>query len=139
MSTAQLVVGVVAASAMAQGLVSLALPDVSPIEVHSVEYNNGIVTQSRTVTAEGDFFPAEWRAKIYSASTNIPVDGCDGSGFWNYTTGYLDAPIPLHEWVGSDICTPEYLRSIGGEFYPMASWHWGNDQTKPKRGPNFKP
>ncbi|MBM1556656.1 hypothetical protein JQV19_08350 [Sulfitobacter mediterraneus] len=138
MSTAHLAIGSVAVLAAAQGLLSLVLPDVSPIEVHSLKYANGIMTQSRTVSADGEFFPAEWRAEIHDADTNKPVEGCAGSGFWNYQTGHLDAEMTLMRWTGSDTCTPEYLRSIGGRFYPVASWHWGNDGTS-KKGGTFAP
>ena len=138
MSTAQLVVGVVAASAMVQGLVSLALPDVQPIVVHSLDYRAGVVHQDRTVNTDAEFFPAEWRASVIDADTKMPVEGCSGRGFWNYTSGRYTAPLDLPEWVGQDGCTPEYLRTVGGEFYPVASWHWGDEYTK-KTGDKFKP
>lgn len=138
MSTAHLAIGSVAVLAAAQGLLSLVLPDVSPIEVHSLQYSSGTMVQSRTVHAEGEFFPAEWRAEIHDADTGRPVEGCTGSGFWNYQTGHLDAEMTLMRWTGSDTCTPEYLRSLGGQFYPVASWHYGNDETA-KRGRTFTP
>lgn len=138
MSTAHLVAGVVGASVILQGLVSLALPDLPPIEVHSLTYKDGIVHQDRTVVAEGDTFPAEWRAFVMDANTKQPVDGCSGSGFWPYKAGRRVAEIPLPEWVGSETCTREYLASLGGEYYPLASWHWGNDGTS-KKGKPFTP
>jgi hypothetical protein len=138
MSTANFVVGMSLAAAVTQATLTLILPEAPPIDVHSLTYKDGLVYQDRTVTADSDYFPAEWRASIVDHLTRIPVDGCVGSGFWNYPAGRKVAEVPLTEWVGSDTCTPEYLRGLGGEFYAVASWHYGNSSTI-ATGEPFKP
>lgn len=138
MSGINLVVGGIGAAIALQLAALAVLPDVKPIVVHSLNYSDGIVHQDRSITAEGGTFPAEWRASIIDTVTQKPVPECSGSGFWPYKTGRQTAPIPLHEWVGSDACTPEYLRGLGGEYYPVASWHWGNEFIT-KSGPVFRP
>lgn len=138
MSTSNLIVGGVIVGGALQLVAWTVLPEEQPIRVHSLIYQDGVVYQDRTVTTEDEFFPAQWRAVIVSASNNEPISGCSGEGFWPYTAGRRVAQIPLSEWVGAEGCTPEYLRSIGGEFYPVASWYWGNDKTS-QTGETFRP
>lgn len=116
----------------------LAIPTYRPIEVHSLKYNNGIVQQERTITTEAEYFPAQWQAAVYSMETGLPVPFCEGGGFWNYSAGHAVANIPLDEWSGSEACTAEALRELGGSFQPVASWHWGDEFTLHK-GEVFKP
>lgn len=138
MSTTNLVIGGAVFAGVFQVAILAITPEVPPIQVHDLGYSSGTIHQSRTITTKDDFFPAQWRATIVSVDTGKPVVGCSGSGFWPYKEGHVVADIPLPEWVGSDACTPEYLRSLGGEFKPVASWYWGNDKTS-HVGPPFKP
>ena len=114
------------------GVVPL-LPSPPPIEVHSLVYEGGLMLQDRTVRTENDLFPASWRAAIYNAETDKPIEECVGSGFWNYTAGRNTFPIPVDEWVGRDECTVDFLRALNVDVYGVASWHWGDDHT-----PTFK-
>lgn len=138
MSYINLTVGVVAVAGAAQLVINATLPSVPPIVAHSLTYIDGTVYQDRTVTSEAEFFPAQWKSVIVDAATDRPVPGCSGSGFWPYKSGRITAEIPLDEWVGSDTCTPEYLRGLGGEYIPVASWYWGGESTE-KEGAPFRP
>lgn len=138
MSTTNMIVGGAVVGGLLQLTLSLVLPEEKPIVVHSLRYEGGKVFQDRTITTEDEFFPAQWKAVIVSVETQRPVDGCSGQGFWPYPEGRKTAPIPLTEWVGSETCTPEYLQSLGGEFYPVAYWYWGNDKTD-HTGETFRP
>ena len=138
MSTIHLAIGMTLAAGVTQAALMVVLPEPEAITVHSLTYIDGVVHQDRTVVAENETFPAEWRAFIMDADTKLPVDGCSGSGFWPYPKGRRVADIPLPEWVGSETCTREYLTALGGQYYPLASWHWGNDGTS-KKGKTFTP
>jgi hypothetical protein len=137
MSATHVVTGFTLAAAIVQGVILVTFP-IPPIEVHSLNYDAGVIHQDRTITTDSEFFPAEWRATIISAETFLPVAGCTGRGFWNYTEGNRVAELALPVWVGQDGCTREYLQMIGGEFYPVASWHWGDEFTK-QTGRKFRP
>jgi hypothetical protein len=130
MSTSQFAVGFVAVLGLGQIALTSVLPDPHPITVHSLTYVSGEIVQDRTVVAEGEFFPAQWRAYIVDAATDKPIPECAGEGFWPYKTGRAAFTIPLDKWTGNTACTVDFLRSYGGEFYPVASWHWGNDFEK---------
>lgn len=130
MSTSQFAVGFVAVLGLGQLALTSVLPDPQPIVVHSLTYDAGMIIQDRTVTAEDQFFPAQWRAYIFDASTDKPIEECSGSGFWPYEAGRQSIPMSLQRWTGNTACTVDFLRSYGGEFYPVASWHWGNDFEK---------
>lgn len=129
MSFSQLLVGTSIVGATLNLVVLSVLPDPAPITVHSLAYTQGNILQERTVKTEGEYFPAKWSAAIYSVDTGEPVSLCTGNGFWNYSSGYRTAEIPLNEWVNRDECTIEVLRKVGGSFQPVASWHWGDDFT----------
>lgn len=130
MSTSQFAVGFVAVLGLGQLALTSILPEPKPITVHSLTYEGGAIFQDRTVTAEDEFFPAQWRAYVMDAATDKPIPECTGEGFWPYKTGRGTFELPLAEWTGNAACTVEFLRSYGGEFYPVASWHWGNDFEK---------
>ena len=134
MSTSQFAVGFVAVLGLGQlGLTSI-LPEPKPITVHSLTYVNGSIIQDRTAVADGDYFPAQWRAFIFDTVTNKPVPECTGTGFSPYHSGRIAVNLKLTEWTGRDECTPEFLRERGGTYYPVASWHWGNDFEKATGG-----
>lgn len=107
------------------------------IVVHDLHYENGHIVQDRTVSADGDYFFAGWRAQINYASTGSPVPGCQGDGQWNYPVGRREFNIPLSEWVGSDQCTPDSL-DPALDYVPVATWFWGSDQEV-HTGGAFKP
>lgn len=136
MSTSQLAVGFVAVLGLGQLALTSVLPEPKPITVHSLTYQGGAIFQDRTVIAEDEFFPAQWRAYVMDADADKPIPECSGEGFWPYKTGRGTFELPLAEWTGNDACTVDFLRSYGGEFYPVASWHWGNDFEK-ATGPVF--
>lgn len=134
------IVATVAAGAFAAsyGITSMFIAP-PPIEVHSLNYQDGDIIQDRTVRAEGEKFPANWHAAIYSAETREPISECVGEGFWNYSTGRRQYPIPVHEWVGREECTVEFVHSLGVDVYPVASWHWGDESTPVFIGEVFRP
>jgi hypothetical protein len=104
------------------------LPAVPPIQVQSLVYGDGIIHQTRTVTApDGGVFWAQFHAQVIDTNTGKPAPFCDGSGSWNYKAGSATYDIPLPEWVGDARCTPESLPSSC--FRPVATWFWGTDQT----------
>lgn len=125
MASLNLSLGVMVVSAAGSLFLGAVLPDVRPIEVHSLTYTDGIIQQERTITADGDVFYAHWTADILDAETMESV--CEGGGSWDYPVGYAVAKIPLADWVGDENCTPENLSP--GTYIPRAVWLWGSDQT----------
>ncbi|MEY1555338.1 hypothetical protein AB3Y40_06850 [Yoonia sp. R2331] len=123
-------VGIAAVGGFLSFAVSAIVPEVPPITVRSLEYESGIIHQSRTITAEGPVFFATWQAEILDRNGVIV---CSGSGSWNYTVGHRIADIPLNEWVGDDGCSARLEQ--GAEYTPVASWFWGSDQTTHKGDP----
>lgn len=102
------------------------LPGPAPIVVHDLVYEDGQVTQKRTVTAPDDVFFAQWRAEVVNYETNAPVIACTGSGSWNYSAGYAEPHLSLADWTGNPLCDVDDLPN---SFYLRATWRWGNDQT----------
>jgi hypothetical protein len=98
MSTAQIIAGVVFVGSVLQVAVSAVLPDPHPITVHSLTYATGSIIQDRTVVADGDYFPAQWRAFIFDTVTNKPVPECTGSDFAPYKSGRIAVNLKLNEW-----------------------------------------
>lgn len=139
MSYANLAVGAILVAGALQLAVTTVVPDTRPIVVHSLNYVDGMIHQHRTVTTEtGGFFPAQWRAFLVDADTKKAVEECSGAGFWPYESGTITAEMSLARWTGNEGCTVEFLRELGGEYCPVASWHWGNDSTS-KQGDCFRP
>lgn len=133
----QTVVGTIALALIGGVAVNLVLPGPQPIVVHSLTYSDGVVHQERTITTEQPAFFAAWTAQIVDAATGLPVPHCNGSGSWPYPAGYRVADIPLAEWVGNPLCTPESLDPTK-QYRPVAAWYWGEDQTS-HSGQPFKP
>ena len=94
MSTIHLAIGMTLAAGVTQAALMVVLPEPEAITVHSLTYIDGVVHQDRTVVAENETFPAEWRAFIMDKATKKPVEGCSGSGFWPYPSGNRVAKIP---------------------------------------------
>ena len=133
MSATHMVVGSSVVAAAVVGVLGLVLPEPQPITVHSISYEDGIVSQDRTVVAEGEAFYASWAAAVMRAEDDTPIAWCNGSGSWPYPTGRRKAAIDLPEWVGSEECTPDSLPP--GEYYLKAAWYWGNNQTSARSEP----
>ena len=123
MSATQTVIG----GTVLVGLLTLAVDMVTPappaIVVHDLHYEDGIMFQDRTVSAEGGepVFYAFWTAKILDAETNVAV--CSGEGAFPYAVGRRNVQIELSEWVGEPCDLPP------GTYRPVAAWSWGYDQT----------
>lgn len=137
MSVANVVSGFAVGGALIHLAINVAFP-VPPIVVHSLNYKDGKIHQDRTITTDSNFFQARWDAFIISADTKRPVAGCSGTGSYPYPEGRKVADLSIPKWTGAKGCTPEYLRTIGGEFIPVAFWYWGEDSVD-KEGPAFKP
>ena len=138
MSYTNLAIGGAVVGLILQATVSSILPETKPIIVHDIFYADGLMYQDRTVTTDGGFFPAQWKAFIVDADTNKAVEECSGEGFWPYEAGRINVDMTLARWTGDDRCTVEFLRDLGGCFYPVASWYWGNDFTRAE-GEEFCP
>jgi hypothetical protein len=127
MSITNLSVGIGAVSGFLVLVVGAIAPKPAPIQVHSLEFDGGIVHQERTVITDGETFFAWWRAEVVDAATGDPVPQCSGGGDWPYVAGYRVVDVPLGEWVGRpEDCT---LDDLPDQFYLRASWFWGDDQT----------
>lgn len=113
---------VVVGSAILQSI----LPGPSPIVVHSLSYENGFVTQDRTVSADDGVFFAQWRAEVVDVADDYPVANCSGSGSWNYPSGRSAPEMSLPVWTGNPLCDESQLPD---QFYLRATWVWGDDQT----------
>lgn len=111
------------------------IPEVPPINVHNLYFKGHVMVQDRTISASGDGeFSMQWSAKVVKAGTDDVVPGCVGSGWYTYPSGRKSAEMPLEVWVGSPICSYEYLPS--GQYEPVGSWAWGDSQVS-KRGQLF--
>lgn len=128
MHVTQTIIGAGLLSALIAPVVSIFIPDIPPIVVHDLAVDGGMVTQSRTVTVDGDKFFAKWEAQIENAETGDIV--CKGSGSWNYEVGTMDAKMDLQTWVGQEGCVYDSLPN--GRYVPVATWYWGSDQTSHK-------
>lgn len=107
MSLAQTSIGVaVVASVLAAitGAVIPAPPPLPLVNVNSLSYAGGMVTQDRTVNADSAQWII-WAASVVSATTGQIVPGCEGANHWKYTPGQRSATLSLREWVGSSNCT----------------------------------
>lgn len=139
----------VAAGIVASYLAVTAMLAPPPIEVHSLRYDGGFIYQDRTVTVRDESGPKDdetddevdvvvvpsaarffafWNAQLIYADTGGVVEHCKGGGSWPYKAGRIVARIPLHEWVGSDDCTPDSL-DPSRVYIPVAAWSWGDDGT----------
>lgn len=108
------------------GILQAVLPGPAPIIIHDLEYENGHVTQKRTVTSKDGVFFAQWRAEVVDYETNAPVIACTGAGSWNYSAGYAEPVFTLADWTGNPACDVDDLPT---SFYLRATWRWGDDQT----------
>lgn len=140
MSFGQTATGAAIVLSVIQFTVVPLLPSQPPIVVHSLDYAAGAMVQDRTITVQGDKFPARWNAALYDADTDTPIPKCVGAGFWNYAAGHGSYHIPIDQWVGREgECTTEYLQSLNISVYGVASWHWGNDETPAFKSEVFRP
>lgn len=105
--------------------IDLAVPAPPPITVHSLSYDAGLVTQDRTVIADGEVMLMTWGAQVVNAATGEPVPGCTGSGTWPYEAGRREFSMPLDRWVGSLACLPGMLEP--GQYYLRAVYSWQHD------------
>lgn len=128
MSFSHTLVGVVALSAIGTMAANLVLPPVPLIVINSLNYENGMITQDRTINTDADVAFMEWRAEIVDVKTGEPVPECQGQGTWNYTAGRKAIPMTLARWTGNDNCTASVLTSPEG-YYPRATYTWGENQV----------
>ncbi len=116
-------VGVVAMRAA----LSLFLPPLEGVHINALEYADGMVTQDRTVTGDGDVFFAFWAAYVANIETGEAVPGCEGNGAFAYPVGRDNPTMTLQRWVGSDECV-----LTAGSYELRGAWHWGDRQTVAK-------
>lgn len=126
----QLAIGVTFLAALGTAGIRAVLPAVEGIAVHQISYQDGMVTQDRTVTGTHDVFMAFWAANVTDVNTGLVVPGCEGDGSFAYPVGRATPEMPLQRWVGSDGCvlTP-------GTYELRGAWSWGDRQTVAKSAP----
>jgi hypothetical protein len=105
-------------------LLQSVLPAPPAIVVHALRYEEGVVHQSRTVTAKDQVVLLDWAAAVIDARTLSPVYGCEGVGTYGYPTGFGNYQMPLAQWVGSPACDPG-----PGEYFLRAVWTDGDRQV----------
>jgi hypothetical protein len=127
MSMAQTVIGVVLLSAVATLGLRSVLPEQPRIEVHSITYSDGQITQDRTVNSDTPEFFMRWAAKIEDAATGEVVGNCRGDGSFPYKSGRAARTMALDVWVGNPLCTPASLPP--GQYVPVAAFVWGDQQV----------
>lgn len=120
MSMTQTVAGSAILVAAMQMVWTAAAPPVAPIVVHSIAYEDGFITQDRTVSATAKF-TAVWNAEIVDAETGAVVPNCSGGGSWDYEAGHRAIKMTLQEWVGNPDCKIPDV----GTFYPRATYKAG--------------
>ena len=134
MSSFNLTVGIPAMALFGSFMVGAILPEPPPIEVHDLTYSGGVITQDRTISADGELFYADWAAEIVDAQTGVVV--CRGSGHFPYPVGRKAAEMTVDVWTGDVGCLARLDASR--EYFPRAVWFWGDDQTS-HTGENFTP
>jgi hypothetical protein len=126
----QLAIGVTFLAALGTAGIRAVLPTPDGITVHQIAYENGMVTQDRSVTGKDDVFFAFWAANVTDATTGEIVPGCEGDGSFAYPVGRATPTMTLQRWVGSENCvlTP-------GTYELRGAWSWGDRQTVAKSAP----
>jgi hypothetical protein len=133
MSFTQTLIGMGAVGLVAQSLLSAVLPDATGIFVHSLSYDNGMVTQDRTVVTGQPSFYAQWAVNVVDAETGQMVPECAGNGAAPYREGRKSLTFTLSDWTGNDNCTPDVL--IDGRKYELqAVWSWGDKNVSASQG-----
>lgn len=130
MHITQTLVGGAVLGGMLTGLFSFVAPAPAPIVVHSLKYEDGVITQDRTVTTGAPWL-ATWKAEIVEYSTGDVVRGCKGDGVWTYTAGRISPSFSLQEWVGSLSCELQ-----PGTYFPRVTY-WGGTDKIVARGDVF--
>ena len=123
----QTVIGVVALVALGTGLIKTISPELPRIDVHSISYAAGNITQDRTINTDKDVFRMHWTAVLLNAATGDVVPWCQGSGEFPYSAGRKAKTMTLPVWIGNAICTPESLPP--GRYQPLAVYSWGDEQV----------
>jgi len=119
MAGIQSLVGVTVLTLAMQAVWTVVGPKPPPIIVHDLRYEDGYIVQDRTITSDGPF-KAIWSSEILNKATGDIVQGCTGSGVWDYEAGHKAPRIPLAEWVGNAAC------DLGpGVYIPIASYSAG--------------
>lgn len=112
--------------AVGTAIIQAVSPAPDPIQIHSLKYNSGIVTQDRTVLSETPFY-ANWAAAVVDHETGEAV--CEGDGAFAYKPGRVEAKMSLSRWVGQPCLLPP------GSYHLSASWYWGGNQVGAESGP----
>ena len=127
MSVLETIIGGAALTIVLNFTVGAILPDAPRIEVHSIRYAGGQITQDRTVNSDAEVFRMHWTAEILDEVTGDTVPWCQGSGDFAYQSGRRAKTMPLDVWVGNAKCTPESLPP--GRYEPLAVYEWGDTQV----------
>ena len=112
------------------------LPDPQPIRVHSLTYDDGMVTQSRTISPPSGqrAVAMTWVAEVYDAVTGVDVAGCHGTGANVYQAGTASASYSLAAWTGNANCTID--RFVPGRLYVLqAAWFTGGQTVMAESEP----
>lgn len=126
----QLAIGVTFLAALGTAGVRAVLPAPEGITVHNLAYDNGMVTQDRTVSGSHDAFMAFWSANVTDVNTGLVVPGCEGDGSFAYPVGRAEPAMTLERWVGSTEC-----KLTAGTYELRGAWSWGDRQTVAKSLP----
>lgn len=127
MSLIQTFIGGAIATVVLNASLSLVLPEAIGIRINKISYDNGVVTQDRTVRSDTDFF-AQWAATVVDAETGDVVPGCSGNGAAPYKPGDKVSKFLLGDWVGSQHCSADSL-TPGRAYELRAVWSWGADSV----------
>lgn len=130
MSMTQTIIGGTALVLALNWAVGAILPEPIPIDVISLSYADGMVTQERTITTDQTAFYAQWAATVENADTGDSIRWCEGSGANAYPPGHRAVVFTLADWTGNQRCTPESLPA--GRYALRASWRWGEHSTSRK-------
>ncbi len=123
----QTILGGAAMVAAATFAIQSIAPSTVGVHINALEYADGMVTQDRTVTGDGDVFFAFWAANVTDLSTGEVVPGCEGDGSFAYPVGRDKPTMTLQRWVGSEECT-----LTAGSYELRGAWLWGDRQTVAK-------
>ena len=96
------------------------------IKIHEIKYSpsdSPDIMQDRTVTAENKL-TASFETIVYSSKFGELSKVCEGSGYWDYTSGRVTVSIPFDEWVGSDGCFDSL--EDGVRHVACAEWRWSD-------------
>ncbi len=126
----QTILGGAAIVAAATFAIQSVAPTQDGIAVHQIAYEDGMVTQDRTVNGTHDVFMAFWAANVTDVNTGLVVPGCEGDGSFAYPVGRSNPTMTLQRWVGSDECV-----LTSGTYELRGAWSWGDRQTVAKSAP----